>query len=1134
MNRTQLFINQLKERIIVFDGAMGTSIQKFQLNADDFQGKEGCNDFLNLTKPTVIEKIHADYLAAGAQTIETNTFGATRIVLSEYDLQEKTYLINKKGAELARKVADSFSSAAKPCFVSGSVGPGTKLPSLGQISFKEMYTNYQEQIEGLVDGGADLIQIETTQDMLQIKSAIIAANDVFIRKNKKLPLIVQATIQENGRMLLGSDMKTVIHTFADMADVIGVNCSTGPTDMRAHVRTLSLLSPRYISVLPNAGLPVVKDGILSYDLTPRQFAEEMLNMVKEHGINIAGGCCGTTPEHIKLLAEKLSGLSPKKRIPEYEPSLTSLFNFQPLKIEPRPLIIGEKANTNGSKKFRELLYAGNWEEMTETAVSQQDEGAHVLDICLATVDRNEASDMEKFVLLLNQTAQAPLMIDTTSLEVMETALSSFAGKVIINSTNFENGEDKTRLYLQLAKKYGAALICLAIDEKGMAKEAEEKIAIFKRFLQIADSLDFPHELIFFDCLTFSLGTGEEESRNSAINSLKAIRELKTTYPEINTLMGVSNVSYGLKPKTRKILNSVFLNECLKYGLDAAIVDAGKIQPFNLIPENERKLCLNLIYDLKKDSEDPLMELVNYFSTLKNEESSDQDALSPLEKIEKNIINGSLKDIDITLNKLLEINKPEKIISEILLPAMKEVGNLFSAGELQLPFVLKSAEVMKKSVNYLEQFMEKTDQVAKARVLLATVQGDVHDIGKNLVNIILSNNGYEVIDLGIKQTPQQILQGIELYKPDAIGLSALLIKSTMNMKETLQFLNDNRISQPVMCGGAALNEKFVISELQSVYSGNVYYGKDAFAALRIMEQISKKQNKLKISVNTPDITETSSYKLKPVIPLDNPIPVPLFKGNSQLMEVSVNNLLPWINRKSLFYQQWQFRADDLRRNEEKRRFVENKLQEVSEIAFELIRPVFLYGYYDCFSKDDRLILFPGGKNRDCCASCCPSEEITFRFNRSDAEPYLCVADYFRPVGSFRKDLVALQLVSLGKEAVNYAHKLKDSDDFQDYFFWHGFCSVLTEALAAYVHQLIRKEMKINQGESKDIEEVLKGNYQGARYSFGYSCCSDLSQQRDLLKLLNAEEAGISMNEADQLIPEFSTAAIVVHHPLARYW
>lgn len=833
--RMSEFLKALKNRVLVFDGAMGTMIQRFNLTKDDFGGFD-CNDYLSVIKPEVIKDIHKQYLEAGAQVIETNTFNASFFSLKEYRLEDKLDIINRSAVRNAKEVCLAYTSPDNPRFVSGSVGPGTKLPSLGHLTLQEVIDSYYPQIYALVSEGVDVLQIETNQDPLHIKGVLNACYKVFDILKTRIPIIVQATIQENGQMLVGTDPMTFAHTFSTMPiEVIGINCGTGPHYMENNIKTLSEHTDKYLSLLPNAGLPIVKDGVLTYDLSPDEFASITANLVKKYNINMVGGCCGTNPDFIRALALAVKNIKPQINHKKYENHLTSMYASQSVDVEPKPLLIGERANTNGSKKFKTLLEEEKWDEMLEICRSQQEEGAHVLDICLAHLNRDEVTDMQKFIPMLNLSIQTPLMIDSTSAKTVDAALRLISGKPIINSTNFEEGDAKVIEYLTIARNLNSALICLAIDETGMAKDFEHKKQILKRFIKLAEELNVSRQNLFFDCLTFSLATGEDSYRKAGIESIKMINYIENDLKDINSIMGVSNVSFGLKPKVRKYLNAVFLAECVKNGLDAAIVDSSKLIPINEIEPDILKACLDLIYDRKTNTYDPLLVLAEANAD-KKETVDNTIILSPEMTMENKIVKGSLTELDVVINQLLEKYDALAIINEILIKSMQKVGAFFESGKLQLPFVLKSAEVMKKSVDFLKPYMTERDTKESKSMLLATVKGDVHDIGKNLVQIILENNGYKIIDIGVKQTPQQIKEAILLHNPQALGLSALLIKSTYYMKETLEYLKQANISIPVICGGAALNQEFVEKELQPIYDGKVSFGKDAFSGLEFMKTI----------------------------------------------------------------------------------------------------------------------------------------------------------------------------------------------------------------------------------------------------------------------------------------------------------
>lgn len=1125
-------LERLKEQIVIFDGAMGTSIQQYSLKPEDYQNIE-CNEWLNIVNPKIIQDIHERFLKAGAQVIETNTFSANMLVLSDYGLHEHTYNINLQAVLIAKKAISNLQLDAS-CFISGSIGPGSKLPSLGHCSFTDLQEAYIPQIQGLLDGGVDLLQIETCQDFLQIKAALFAAETVFIQKNKRVPLMVSVTMQDNGQMLLGSDLQTVIHTFGDIdIDILGINCGLGPQSIEDYVSILSALSPKYVSLLPNAGLPVVQDGKLTYDLKPEEFANLLVSFAEKYSVHIMGGCCGTTPDFIQALANRAKGMKPNPRSFNYVPALTSLFCYQTLRTEPKPFLIGEKTNTNGSKQFRTLLQENQWEAMLDMANEQQKSGAHAIDVCVATLGRDEKQDMSTFVSMLNQSVTCPLVVDTTSQEVVECALQNYGGKVLINSVNLEEGDEKALLYMTMAKRYGAALIALTIDEEGMAKTTDHKMLLVDRFVNCANTTMFPLSNLYIDCLTFSLATGEPSLYNAGIESLNAIKMIKEKYPLINTSMGVSNISFGLKPSVRKLLNSVFLQECVINGLDAAIIDAAKIVPINNMTEEEIKWCKDLIYNRRTNDYDPLNCLLQYKAKIEENEAS-SEALPPEKALANKILKGSATELTELIHSLLSEKTPLAIINDILVPNMYVVGNLFEQGKTQLPFVLKSAEVMKKCVTILEPYIETEKEDSRMSMLLATVQGDVHDIGKNLVEIILSNNGFKIYDLGVKQTPQQILQGVKAHNPNSIGLSALLIKSTYAIKDTLQLLASANVAIPVICGGAALNETFVKQELQPVYKGPVRYAKDAMSGLSFMQDLPQLLQEDILITNNKPLTESHSVNERHLVPMDNPIPKAPFIGHKIVTAISIKDFLPYLNTRFLYYSQWKYTPEQISKNSTLRKELEDKIAYFHSLANEHFEPSYSYGYFQCQSKDDLLMVTVPNSLPNQCNHCDTNTIHTLYCKRQLTEPYNCVSDYIRKSDSFSKDLLAIQVVTIGKKPLDYANQLKADSAFQDYFLWYGYCAAMTEALAAWVHAKIRKELSINQKESGTPEDDFKNKYQGARYSFGYSALPDMNQQQSVLQWLHANEIGITMNESEQLEPELSTCALIIHHPMAIYW
>lgn len=1130
------FLSLLKNKIIVFDGAMGTSIQAKNLNFDDFWGKNGCNEILALSKPGIIQDIHSSFLEVGCDVIETDTFGASKLVLQEYDLAEKTYALNRRAAEIAREVASDFSTPSHPRFVSGSIGPGNKLPTLGQIDFDTLTASYVVQMEGLVDGEVDMIQIETAQDLLQIKAALLAAFRVFQKKKKRLPIIVQLTMEEKGRTLLGTDMLTALTVLEPLdINIIGLNCGTGPQSMNEHVRILSHNSPRYISVIPNAGMPENREGKLVYKLLPEDFTTPLYNYVKDWGVNIVGGCCGTTPQHIKSLVEAVKGLSPRKRIPKFLPSASSLYNIQNFSVTPRPLIIGERTNAQGSKCFRELLQKEDWEEMVEIALEQQREGAHFLDVSVAWAGRNEEEDMNKLLFRLNKEIEIPLFIDTTNFSVVEKALKRISGKAVINSVNFEEGEEKVKKVMALCKKLGASLVGLAIDEKGMAFSVERKIQIARRFYQLALKEGMDASNLFIDTLTFSLASGDKQYFEAGKDTLEAIRRIKIEIPQIYTILGISNISFGLKQTLRKILNSVFLHFALESGLDAAILHAGKIIPLNEISSSQIKICQDLIFNHRTSEYDPLQELINFSSPGESKESKIREiaSLPPEESLQLHIIRGSKYNLEKALDQALKKYSPLEIINNFLLAGMQRVGQLFESGEMQLPFVLKSAEVMKSAVSYLEKFMSQKEKSYRGSVVLATVQGDVHDIGKNLAGIILSNNGFRVIDLGVKQSAEQIIQAIKKYHPDCVGLSGLLVKSALIMKEDLEIFQEREISLPVICGGAALSHDYVNKQLNPAYAGEIYYAPDAFAGLKIMQKMTGKKilsspnlNLKKHSTIIPSFRKNSSPKEEKILPAT--IPNPPFWGTKIVKDISLSSLFPYINKKSLYFKQWQLKINKQHNSLSSVKVEgETMLKRLQQQALKdsSLQPKVVYGYFPVQSQGNFLLIFDLKMGKT---------EIELSFPRQQHKPYLSIVDYFKKYTSDKKDVISLMLVTMGEKAVEKSRLLFKNNAYQEYLYWHGFTVVMVEALAEFWHQKIRKELLIAGLDAPEIKGLFRKEYQGARYSPGYPAWPSIEQQRQICTLLRPGRIGVRLSETWQLIPEFSISALIVHHPQARYF
>ena len=1145
-----------RERVLVFDGAMGTMIQAAGLSPDDFAGKDGCNELLVATRPDVIRHIHAAYLDAGADIIETDTFGSTPIVLAEYGIAERAYELSRTAAEIARGVADDFSQKGRRRFVSGSVGPGTKLVSLGHMGFDEMRAGFETQIRGLIDGGVDVVQIETCQDILQAKCAVLAARAAMRASGREVPIITQVTVETTGALLMGTETAAVVPALEALdVDVIGLNCAVGPDLLQEHVRLLGQTVSRLVSVLPNAGLPRNVDGRAAYDLRPEELARYQRMFVAEYGATMVGGCCGTTPAHIHAVVEAVKDLRPRARPAPQPAQVTSLYLAVPLAQEPRPLIVGERTNANGSKKFRELLLAEDWDAMVELAQDQGKEGAHVLDVCTAYVGRDEARDMKEVLRRFATAVTPPIMIDTTQLDVLEAALKLLGGRAIINSVNLEDGEDKADRIFALAREYGAALVALTIDEEGMAKSAERKLAVASRLYDMATRRHgLPGDALLFDALTFTIGSGDEASRDAGKQTLLGIRLIKEKLRGAHTLLGLSNISFGLMPYPRRILNSVFLAEAIEHGLDAAILNAAKIIPLHKLDAAEIELTRDLIYDRRREGYDPLFAFMERFAGAKLPERAAAEGadLDVDRALVQRVIDGRKAGIEKLLDRALTGREPLALINEVLLEGMKVVGELFGSGQMQLPFVLLAAETMKAAVAYLEKFMTRVEGAEKGTLVLATVKGDVHDIGKNLVDIILSNNGYRVVNLGIKQPIEAILDAVEREKADAIGMSGLLVKSTVVMKENLEHMSKKALSIPVICGGAALNRRYVDGALSTAYqTADVYYGADAFSGLRLMEEICGHTSERKLTgpgrkrsarqlAASGEAPERADARLRDALAFWAPadvkpaprIPDPPFWGARVMRPADLNlhDFLPYINTRALFRGQWQYRRGR-RTEEEYRRYlsqvVEPKFHEWCMRVAEdrLLQPQLVYGYFPCNSDKNDLCVYDPESGK---------ERVRFTFPRQVDGRHLCISSFFRPVESGERDVVAFHLVTMGAVATETAQAYFKANRYAEYLHFHGLAVEAAEALAEYWHMRIRNELGIGGQDAFTVEAFFHQAYQGSRYSFGYPACPRLEDQAQIFTLLDPARIGLSLTDEYQLVPEQSTSAIVVHHPEARYF
>ena len=1161
-------LETLKERIVVFDGAMGTNLQVQNLSLDDFGGPrfEGCNENLLVTRPDAVEKVHAGFLDIGCDVVETNSFNGTPVDFAEYDIADKAYDMNVLAARLAKRVASDYSTKDKPRWVAGSMGPGRKLPTLGHITFNELRDAYSVQVRGLLDGGVDLLIVETCQDLLQTKAALAAIFGHFKESRRRVPVIAQVTIEVFGTMLNGTEISAALTSLAPFPiDVVGMNCGTGPKHMTESIRYICENSPLPVSVLPNAGLPSVVDGKMHYDETPESFTAQVVHFANDFGANIVGGCCGTTPAHLRLVVEAMQKITPKERHAETLPAASSIYSQQPYVQDASFLIVGERVNASGSKKMRDLLNAEDWDGLVALGKEQEREGAHILDVNVDFVGRDGETDMHELASRLVTNVKIPLMFDSTEWQKMEAGLQHAGGKSILNSTNYEDGVPRFVKVIELAKTYGASVVIGTIDEEGMARTREGKLKIATRaYEQATKELGLPASDIFFDALALPISTGIEEDRRNALETIEAIRRIKAELPGAFTILGVSNISFGLNPASRIVLNSVFLHDAVEAGLDAAIVNASKIEPLNRIGEQELKVARELIYDQRRFEGDvcvydPLTEFTKLFEGVKAKAAKKTSKGETVEeRLKTHIIDGEKIGLEDELRLGLEKYPALDIINNILLEGMKVVGDLFGSGQMQLPFVLQSAEAMKSAVRFLEPFMEKKGgATAKGTMVLATVKGDVHDIGKNLVDIILTNNGYKVLNLGIKQSIDAILQAYNENGADAIGMSGLLVKSTLIMRENLELMNERGIKVPVVLGGAALTRKYVEDDLKSIYKGQLYYARDAFAGLHTMDQLvgetgsadTQKRadapgleagedvedligEEAKLGIRkiarpkrngNGDTTHTSRSNVS----RDVPIPSAPFFGSRVVENVSLADVFSFINETALFKGQWQFKQGRMPLEEyqalvrQKVRPIYQELKERS-VREKLLDPKLVYGYFQCQSEGNDLIVYDEGR------------ELRFTFPRQPAGKHLCLADFFAAKDSGKMDVVAFHLVTVGRRASEYSHELFKSDNYSDYLYFHGLSVESAEALAEFWHRRIREELGIAGQDSPELTRLFKQEYQGSRYSFGYPACPRLEDQEKLFTLLDPSRIGVELSEEFQLEPEQSTSAIIVHHPEAKYF
>ncbi|NML54545.1 methionine synthase [Streptomyces sp. R302] len=1145
----------LATRVVVADGAMGTMLQAQDPTLADFENLEGCNEILSLTRPDIVASVHREYFAAGVDCVETNTFGANHAALGEYDIAHRVHELSVAGARVAREVADEFTAVdGRQRWVLGSIGPGTKLPTLGHAPYTVLRDAYQQNAEGLLTGGADALIVETTQDLLQTKASVIGARRALDALGHDVPLIVSVTVETTGTMLLGSEIGAALTALEPLGiDMIGLNCATGPAEMSEHLRYLARHSRIPLSVMPNAGLPVLTSDGAHYPLSPAELADAQETFVRDYGLSLVGGCCGTTPEHLRQVVERVRDLTPAPRDPRPEPGAASLYQTVPFRQDTSYLAIGERTNANGSKKFREAMLEGRWDDCVEMARDQIREGAHMLDLCVDYVGRDGVADMEELAGRFATASTLPIVLDSTEVEVIRAGLEKLGGRAVINSVNYEDGdgpESRFAKVTRLAQEHGAALIALTIDEEGQARTVETKVAIAERIIaDLTGNWGIHESDILIDTLTFTICTGQEESRKDGIATIEAIRELKRRHPDVQTTLGLSNISFGLNPAARILLNSVFLDECVKAGLDSAIVHASKILPIARFDEEQVTTALDLIYDRRAEGYDPLQKLMALFEgatakSLKAGKAEELAALPLEERLKRRIIDGEKNGLEADLDEALTTTPALDIVNNTLLDGMKVVGELFGSGQMQLPFVLQSAEVMKTAVAHLEPHMEKSDADGKGTIVLATVRGDVHDIGKNLVDIILSNNGYNVVNIGIKQPVSAILEAAEEHKADVIGMSGLLVKSTVIMKENLEELNQRELAAkyPVILGGAALTRAYVEQDLHEIYQGEVRYARDAFEGLRLMDALvavkrgvpgavlpELKQRRVPKGTAALQVDEPEPGGRSDVA-TDNPVPTPPFWGTRVVKGIPLKDYASWLDEGALFKGQWglkQNRAGDGPTYEE---LVETEGRPRLRGWLErlhtgnLLEAAVVHGYFPCVSKGDDLIILDEAGH----------ERTRFTFPRQRRGRRLCLADFFRPEESGETDVVGLQVVTVGSKIGEATAELFAADSYRDYLELHGLSVQLAEALAEYWHARVRAELGFGGEDPASVQDMFDLKYRGARFSLGYGACPDLEDRAKIADLLRPERIGVHLSEEFQLHPEQSTDAIVLHHPEAKYF
>ncbi|MFF3007389.1 methionine synthase [Kitasatospora sp. NPDC057940] len=1153
-SRANALREALATRVVVADGAMGTMLQAQDPTLEDFQNLEGCNEVLNVTRPDIVRSVHEAYFGVGVDCVETNTFGANFSALGEYEIAERIFELSESGARIAREVADAHAADGRTRWVLGSIGPGTKLPTLGHAPYETLRDGFQQNAAGLIAGGADALLVETSQDLLQTKAAILGSKRALAEAGLDLPVLVQVTVETTGTMLLGSEIGAALTALEPLGvDYIGLNCATGPAEMSEHLRYLAKNARIGLSCMPNAGLPVLgKDGA-HYPLSPSELADAHDVFTREYGLSLVGGCCGTTPEHLRQVVERVQGRPVTPRTPQPESSASSLYQAVPFRQDTSYLAIGERTNANGSKKFRESMLAGDWQACVEIARDQIRDGSHLLDLCVDYVGRDGVADMKEIAGRLATASTLPIVLDSTEPQVLRAGLEALGGRAVLNSVNYEDGnapDSRFGRIASLAREHGAGLIALTIDEEGQARTADKKVEIAERLIaELTADYGVDEGSILVDCLTFTLATGQEESRRDGIETIEAIRELKRRHPAVQTTLGLSNISFGLNPAARVVLNSVFLHECVEAGLDSAIVHASKILPIARIPEDQREAALDLVYDRRRDGYDPLQHLLELFdgvssASVKASKAEELAALPLDERLQRRIIDGERKGLEADLDEALAGRPALEIINDTLLAGMKVVGELFGSGQMQLPFVLQSAEVMKTAVAHLEPYMEKSDSEGKGTIVLATVKGDVHDIGKNLVDIILSNNGYNVVNLGIKQPVSAILDAAQEHKADVIGMSGLLVKSTVIMKENLEELNQRKLaaSYPVILGGAALTRAYVEQDLHEIYEGEVRYARDAFEGLRLMDaliavkrgvpgaSLPELKQRRHARVEVVEEPEVNLGQIRSDVTVDNTVPTPPFWGDRIVKGIPFADYASWLDEDALFKGQWGLKAARSGEGPSYEELVETEGRPRLRMWLDRLQTegwleaAVVYGYYPANSKGDDLIVF----HED------GTERTRFTFPRQRRGRRLCLADFFRPEESGVRDVVGLQVVTMGNRISEAANELFADNSYRDYLELHGLSVQLAEALAEFWHARVRYELGFSGEDPQDVKDMFALKYRGARFSLGYGACPELEDRAKIAELLKPERIGVVLSEEFQLHPEQSTDAIVIHHPEAKYF